>query len=167
MTFCNYTSAVQPDKDMHAQQSSPSVVKSKKTGTLCLNWTSISVSPLLPTPVLFSLRPTEALPGSCGQKSNSSTLLPEVHKSRCHSCPTLHLVWETQHCQSKRHNPEHHASPRTARKSPCASLICFFLDGRLFTNTCLECAFFFLNSCGKQGITYETVLHHFAALWNG
>ncbi|XP_034438973.1 barttin [Hippoglossus hippoglossus] len=32
-------------------------------------------------------RHADALPGFCGQKSNSSRLM-----SQCHSCPTLHLV---------------------------------------------------------------------------
>ncbi|XP_041791774.1 barttin [Chelmon rostratus] len=37
-------------------------------------------------------RHAEALPGFCGQKWSSSRLLPEAQRSRCHSCPTLHLV---------------------------------------------------------------------------
>ncbi|KAM7388546.1 hypothetical protein PAMP_024713 [Pampus punctatissimus] len=37
-------------------------------------------------------RHAEALQSFCGQKANSSRLLPEALKSQCHSCPTLHLV---------------------------------------------------------------------------
>ncbi|XP_019133207.1 barttin [Larimichthys crocea] len=37
-------------------------------------------------------RHAEAPPGFCNQKWSNRRLLPQTQKSRCHSCPALHLV---------------------------------------------------------------------------